>query len=135
MGNNLYANVLSYGDWVKLNNAQRQHEVGYESMMVLFPNAFICALSYPRYTSWCLGTFLAVRLLHINGYSNFRGFNKAMVWEEMLKVIMSLIIIGGFASSMRITGIPKFVMEKVRYTGMFTGKSRIAQRMQKFRKK
>ena len=29
MGNNLYADKLPYKDWVMINNAQRQHEVGY----------------------------------------------------------------------------------------------------------
>ncbi len=29
MGNNIYADKLPYKDWVRINNAQRQHEVGY----------------------------------------------------------------------------------------------------------
>lgn len=29
MGNNLYADLLPYKDWLLLNNAQRAHEVGY----------------------------------------------------------------------------------------------------------
>jgi len=30
MGNNLFSDLLPYSDWVKLNNAQRMHEAGYE---------------------------------------------------------------------------------------------------------
>ena len=29
MGNNIYADKLPYRDWIMINNAQRQHEVGY----------------------------------------------------------------------------------------------------------
>ncbi len=47
MGNNLYADLLPYKDWVTLNNAQRMHESGYEYTFVFLPNAFICALSFP----------------------------------------------------------------------------------------
>ena len=106
MGSGIYSDLLTYGDWIKINNAQRQHEFGYENMIVLLPNAFICALSFPRFTNFCLGSYFILRMIHINGYTDFRGHNKAMAAEEFMKTIMTLLIVGSLYSSLRLTRIP-----------------------------
>ena len=109
MGDNLYSSLLPYGDWTKLNNAQRQHEIGYEYLVILFPNAFISALSFPRYTTFCLASFLITRFNHFNGYTNFRGHNKAYAHEEFMKVVLFLTLMGSLYSSMRLTGVPRLL--------------------------
>ena len=107
MGDNLYSSVLTYGDWVKMNNAQRQHEIGYEYFTILLPNAFVSALTFPRYTTFCLASFLFTRFNHFNGYTNFRGHNKAFANEEFMRVVLFMTIMGSFYSSLRLIGVPQ----------------------------
>ena len=44
MGNNLYADVLPYADWVKMNNAMRMHEHILDQMAVLYSTTFVSAI-------------------------------------------------------------------------------------------
>ena len=106
MGSGLYSDILPYGDWVKINNAQRSHEFGYESMIVLLPNAFICALNFPRFTNICLGSYFILRMFHINGYTDFRGYNKAVAAEELMRSVLVILTFGSLYSSIRLTGLP-----------------------------
>ena len=105
MGNNLYADMLPYRDWVTMNNAQRMHESGIEYTLVLLPNAFICALSYPRLASILMGGYAIARCNHINSYTSVRGYNKAILHEELMRLDLILFIAAAFASSLRITGL------------------------------
>lgn len=65
MGGNIYADLLPYKDWVKMNSAQRCHEVGYEHAMLLLPNLFIISLAWPRLPVYILSMFVPMRFLHI----------------------------------------------------------------------
>ena len=107
MGNNLFADLLPYKDWCKMNNVQRMHESGNEYTMVFLPNAFICALSYPNLASVLMGGFCIARYNHINSYTTVRGYNNAMITEEMLRLNILLVIFAAMASSLRITGLFK----------------------------
>ena len=66
MGNNLYAELLPYKDWVAFNNVQRMHESGYEYTFVFLPNAFITALTLPRTATWLTAMYAISRFNHIN---------------------------------------------------------------------
>ena len=50
MGNNRYSDVLSYKDWIKINNAQRCHEHMVAMNPIFFGGAFVSALSFPQFT-------------------------------------------------------------------------------------
>ena len=56
MGNNIYSDLLSYSDWVKINNAQRCHEQLVNQFPVFFTSVFVNALKFPKLT--CAGTAL-----------------------------------------------------------------------------
>ena len=104
MGNNLYSQKLPYQDWVKINNAQRQHEVGLQHGVVLFANAFITALNFPRFTSVLIWSYFFLRVSHINSWMSFRGHNKAWANEETLRFIVVLSMIGAMRSSAHLAG-------------------------------
>ena len=80
-------------------------ESGSEYTLVLLPNAFICALSYPRLASILMGGYAVARFNHVNSYTSVRGYNKAMLHEELMRLDLILFIAAAFASSLRITGI------------------------------
>ena len=105
MGSNLYSDILSYKDWHAINNAQRMHDKGYEHAVVLFPNAFICAMSFPGFTAGMLAFYSIFRINHINSYTSIRGHNKAFALEETLKLCLIILIAGAMCSSVRLTGI------------------------------
>jgi len=105
MGNNIYADLLPYRDWVTINNVQRMHESGYEQTFIFLPNAFICALSFPRTVAWLTASFTMARYNHINSYTSFRGANNALIHEAMMHMSLIFVIAGAFASSVRITGV------------------------------
>ena len=105
MGNNLYADLLPYKDWFTMNNAQRMHEAGTEYAFVFLPNAFICALSYPRYAATLTGLFALSRFSLMQTYTDFRGFNAAMIHEEFMRFECILALFGAFASGVRITRV------------------------------
>ena len=105
MGNNLYADLLPYKDWVMLNNAQRMHEAGYEYTFVLLPNLFITALSYPRLAAYISVFYAFARLNHINAYTSFRGYNNAMLHEELMRLSLILVLGGAFSSAIRLSRI------------------------------
>lgn len=105
IGNNLYADLLPYRDWVRVNNAQRAHEKLIQSMIILYPNAFLGMLVYPRFTLFLMYAFLWFRLLHINGYLSFRGYNKAVGAEEFSKLCLVLFVGTAMLSSLNILGV------------------------------
>ena len=105
MGSNIYSECLPYRDWVRINNAQRMHEFGYENNIILFPNAFICAMSFPRLANFFLGSYLLLRIMHINGYTDFRGHNKAFASEEITRSLLAFLTFAAMYSSIRLTGI------------------------------
>lgn len=105
MGNNIYADLLPYQDWVKMNNAQRMHESGYEYTFVFLPNAFITALSYPRLALLYTSMYAFLRMNHINTYTGPRGYNGAMFSEELMRLDLILVIATAFASGIRISGV------------------------------
>ena len=81
------------------------HEAGTEYTFVFLPNAFICALCFPRYTMTLTGLFALSRFNLIKSYTDFRGFNAAMIHEELMRFECILILFGAFASGFRITRI------------------------------
>ena len=105
IGNNLYADLLPYKDWLRVNNAQRAHENLVNAMVVLFPNAFIGMLVYPRVTVALLYLFLTFRVFHIQGYLSFRGYNKAVASEEFSKLLLLVTIGVSVAASLNLMGI------------------------------
>ena len=105
MGNNIYADQLPYKDWVRINNAQRCHEVGYQQALILFSNAFICALSFPRFATCTLFTYMALRYAHIQNYHSFRGHNRASSHEEFLKLTLVVLAVAAMTSSLAIGGV------------------------------
>ena len=105
MGNNIYADLLPYQDWVKMNNAQRMHESGYEYTFVFLPNAFISALSYPKLALFYTGSYAILRCNHINAYTGNRGYYGAMLHEELMRLNLIFAIATAFASGIRISGV------------------------------
>ena len=135
MGDNLYSSALPYGDWCKMNNVQRQHEIGYEYLTILLPNAFISALTFPRYTTFCLASFLITRFNHFNGYTNIRGHNKAYAHEEFMKLVLFMTLMGSLYSSMRLTGVPQKISGAFKATSVwqYSTQTRLGLRITKLR--
>ena len=105
MGCNIYADILPYKDWYKLNSAQRCHEYGWNSAMILAPNAFICCLSFPRFTSVLLSLYLGLRVVHIFQYHSHRGANAAFGTEQFLNMFQMFLVLGSMGSAIALTGI------------------------------
>ena len=105
MGNNIYSDLLSYKDWVKINNAQRCHENFTGHMPILFTTAFISGLSFPRFTLMMTFASFVVRVLYTNAYFSFRGYNRATADEELLKLFLVLLVGSSFVSSAKIMGL------------------------------
>ena len=104
IGNNLYSELLPYKDWVRVNNAQRCHENLVGSLIILYPNAFIGLLAFPKTTIGLLYAFLVLRAWHIKGYLSFRGNNKAVAAEEFSKLMLIVMVGVAFTASLRILG-------------------------------
>lgn len=102
MGNNLFADQMPYKEWMAMNNAQRMHESGYEYTFVFLPNAFITALTLPRTATYVTGAYAFSRFCHINGYTNVRGYNSAMIHEELMRFELIVMLGAAFVSSIRI---------------------------------
>jgi hypothetical protein len=105
IGNNLYADVLPYIDWVKVNNAQRAHESLVNSLIIFYPNAFLGLLVYPRWTTALMYSFLFFRYFHMKGYLSFRGYNRAVGAEEFSKLTLVLLLGTALLSSLTILGV------------------------------
>ena len=105
MGNNIYADLLSYKDWVKINNAQRCHENFTGHLPILFSTVFVSALTYPRFAFYMALSSFVLRVLYTNAYFSFRGYNRATADEELLKLCLVLLVGSSFASSAKIMGI------------------------------
>jgi hypothetical protein len=105
IGNNIYADLLPYRDWVRVNNAQRCHENLVSSMIIFFPNAFIGLLSFPKTTLALMYAFLLLRVWHIKGYLSFRGHNKAYAAEEFSKLTLVILLGVSIASSLSMLGV------------------------------
>ncbi len=102
-------------------------------MPLLFANAFISILSFPRFTTGILGLYLIVRIFYIKGYLSNRGYNKAVASEEISKLLLFTMIVGGFTSSLRLIGFyPKngfitgFKSAGSRAKGVFSRKNKVA---------
>ena len=74
-------------------------------MIILFPNAFIGMLVYPRLTVGLLYLFLTFRIWHIKGYLSFRGYNKAVAAEEFSKLFLVIFIAVSITSALSIMGV------------------------------
>ena len=97
--------MLPYRDWVRVNNAQRCHENLVASQIILYPNAFLAMLVYPRVTLGLLYIFLIFRIWHIQGYLSFRGHNKAFASEEFSKLTLVFILATSLLASLSILGV------------------------------
>jgi hypothetical protein len=104
MGNNKYADLLPYKDWVAINNAQRSHEIGYQNLIILIPNAFISSIIFPRWTCGLMAGYLFMRVSNMNGYSSFRGYNGAQIQQEFMQLALFSFICSAVVSSFVITG-------------------------------
>ena len=103
MGNNIFAELLPYQDWVKMNNVQRMHEAGYEYALVLLPNAFIASLCFPKITTYLLGFYALARFNHINAYTGPRGYNGAVIHEELIRFYLVCMLGTAFFSAFKLT--------------------------------
>lgn len=74
-------------------------------MILLYPNAFIGMLVYPRVTLTMLYLFLALRIWHIRGYLHFRGYNRAVAAESCSKLLLISIVVVSFVSSLSMMGV------------------------------
>ena len=74
---------------------------------IVFTNAIICGISFPRFTFSMLTFYLIFRIFHIKGYLSPRGHNKVYATEEFLKLITVMSVVGGFVSSFKILGLMK----------------------------
>ena len=82
MGNNLYADQLPYKDWLNINNAQRQHELGYQHNLVAIPNSLIMAYNFPRAACALMSMYFILKLNHTNNYTTAKGYAKAEFSEH-----------------------------------------------------
>lgn len=123
MGCNIYADLLPYKDWVTLNNAQRCHKINYMYTVILLPNAFISALCFPKFTCTLLTTFLFMRMAHIAGYHSDRGYNRAMLVEELMKLSLMTLVVGAMFSSARLAGFRPLKNLKLGMPKMFSRKA------------
>ena len=76
-----------------------------EYTLIFLPNAFICALSFPKYAMWLTGLYALSRMNHIKMYTDFRGYNGAMLHEELMRFEVVLMLGGALASGVRITRV------------------------------
>ena len=115
IGNNLYADLLPYKDWVKVNNAQRAHENLVASMIIFYPSAFIGMLVYPRLTLGLMYSFLFFRYFHMRGYLSFRGYNRAVGADEFSKLTLVLLLATSLTASLNILGLTRYfgVVKKI----------------------
>ena len=74
-------------------------------MIVLYPNAFLASLVYPRVTLGFLWAFLFFRVIHINGFLSFRGYNKAVGAEEFSKLTLVLLVSASLLASLNMLGV------------------------------
>lgn len=93
------------------------HEAGTEYTFVFLPNAFICSLCFPRYAMTLTGLFAMSRFNLIQSYSGFRGYNSAIIHEELMRFELILMVFGAFASGLRITRVMQPVANAVRPMG------------------
>jgi len=69
MGTGRYSQLLSYKDWLDLNNAQRVHLNFNEQIGVIIPFTLIAGLKYPRAAAYLgLGYFVS-RIIYGVGYT------------------------------------------------------------------
>ena len=105
MGNNLYADLLPYADWFKMNNAIRMHEHLLDQITTLYVTTFLSSLWYPRYTLAIIAIYASLRFFHIKAYTSQRGINKAKGAGDALKMLCFLMSVGAGISSLRILGV------------------------------
>ena len=60
----------------------------------------------PRFTCSMLAFYLALRIVHVNGYHSYRGHSAAYAPEEFMKLITVIFVLGAMSTSAQIaTGI------------------------------
>mmetsp|Transcript_33388 Transcript_33388/g.51222 ORF Transcript_33388/g.51222 Transcript_33388/m.51222 type:complete len:146 (-) Transcript_33388:12-449(-) len=106
-GSNLYADLLPYKDWVKVNNGQRAHQNMVHSNPIFFTSTFVSALAFPRFTAWASLVYLSSRVFYTRCYLSFRGHNKATALEEIMKLELITLVMAAILSSMSIMGVHK----------------------------
>ena len=102
LGNNLYSDELSYGDWVKINNGQRCHENMVTLNPVFFTTTFVSALSFPRFTLGSSLLYLVLRVMYTRAYLSSRGYNKATALEEIIKLHLIVLVTAALLSSCKV---------------------------------
>ena len=78
---------------------------------------------------------MIARINHMSGYTNFRGHNKAFAHEEFMKIALFWVIMGAFCSSIRVSGVPRSLISKMKSTGFWQrrSESRFGMRVEKLR--
>ena len=76
-------------------------------MIILYPNAFIASLVYPRVTVGLLYALLLFRTVNINGYLSNRGYNKAVGGEEFSKLTLVLLLSTSMVASLSMLGVTR----------------------------
>ena len=84
------------------------HEAGYEYTFVFLPNAFITALSFPKTAMWFTGIYAVCRFNLTNSYTSFRGYNAAVLHEELMRLDLIFVLFSAFASGIKIMGGENF---------------------------
>lgn len=74
---------------------------------MLYPNAFIAALVYPKVTVGLLYALLLFRSVNINGYLSNRGYNKAVGGEEFSKLTLVLLLCTSMIASLNMMGVTR----------------------------
>ena len=93
---------MPYSDWVRMNNAMRCHENCTVHLPILYPCIFINALSFPAFTFYLTAAYCGVRYHNINAWNSFRGYNRALASEELLRLFILIYICGAFVSSVKL---------------------------------
>ena len=68
MGNGLYADKLSYKDWVQFNLSQRSHKNFVEQITIISFLLLTAGVVYPIWTLVLGGIYIIGRLIYVIGY-------------------------------------------------------------------
>ena len=78
-------------------------------MPVFFTCMFVNALSFPAFAFWTGAVYMFLRVAYTRAYFSFRGYNKAVGLEEMMKLMLVVMIAAGMVSSLKIAGAGRLI--------------------------
>mmetsp|Transcript_11213 Transcript_11213/g.13239 ORF Transcript_11213/g.13239 Transcript_11213/m.13239 type:complete len:94 (-) Transcript_11213:47-328(-) len=68
----------------------------------MLPNAFIASLHFPKTATYLLAFYAITRFNHINAYTGPRGYNQAVLHEELSRFFLIVTLGSAFFSAFRI---------------------------------